>query len=234
METNLKSAGQVAYSGLQHQPGRKGHLGPLLQNVRKFLRAQFGRPTGIWGHVVGGIMARTPSNLERSQWTIGLLDLKPTDRVLEIGFGPGLAIEAASRMVTQGVIMGVDHSPVMLAQAKKRNSRAVDEGRVELLLGSALDLPVFQQPFDTVFTINSIHFWTEPTECLRRLCGALKPGGLIAVTIQPRSIGTTDSHVRQIGEELVKKLRAAGFVNCRLELHHIPPAYVACALGNRP
>ena len=30
-------------------------------------------------------------NRDANYWTVGLLDIKPTDHVLEIGFGPGLA-----------------------------------------------------------------------------------------------------------------------------------------------
>ena len=52
-------------------------------------------------------MARTRSNYERAQWTISLLGIKPGDRILEIGFGPGIAIELASRLVGDGRVVGL-------------------------------------------------------------------------------------------------------------------------------
>jgi len=51
--------------------------------------AQFARPTGFWGNIAGFIMGHRPSNLERNAWAISLLNLQPSHRVLEIGFGPG-------------------------------------------------------------------------------------------------------------------------------------------------
>jgi hypothetical protein len=61
----------------------------------------------------------------------------------------------------------------------------------------------------------------------------LKPSGLLAVTMQPRSRTATDEATKIIGQELVTKLERAGFSDCRLELHAIKPVAVACALGRR-
>jgi ubiquinone/menaquinone biosynthesis C-methylase UbiE len=176
-------------------------------------------------------MARTKSNTERTRWTLSLLDLKAEDRVLEIGFGPGIAVELASRIASNGLVAGVDHSEVMVRHAIKRNARAVRDGKVVLKLGSAGQLPVFEQPFDKIFSINSIHFWENPVDSLARMRRLLRPGGILAVTMQPRSRNTTEESTKAIGEELVAKLEQAGFSRCRLELRHIDPGVVACALG---
>ena len=204
-----------------------------MQSIRAFLRNQFGRPTGLWGHVAGRIMAGRPSNLDRIRWTISLLGIQPRDRVLEIGFGPGIAVELASKLATQGFIAGVDHSEVMVRQAGKRNATAVRNGKVALLHGSVSDLPAFQEPFDKIFTINSVHFWNDPINRFRDLRQLLKPGGLIAVTIQPRSRGATDESANRVGEELAADLERAGFSRTRLEMHQAKPVAVACALGVR-
>ena len=55
--------------------------------------AQFGKPTGLLGKFAGLIMSKRGSNLERNMWAISLLELQPKDRVLEVGFGPGIAIQ---------------------------------------------------------------------------------------------------------------------------------------------
>jgi ubiquinone/menaquinone biosynthesis C-methylase UbiE len=65
--------------------------------------------------------------------------VKPTDRVLEIGFGPRVAIAELSRRVgPEGHVYGVDHSEAMLRQATKRNIAAVQAGRVTLTAGGRL------------------------------------------------------------------------------------------------
>lgn len=223
----------VKYPGLQHQPGNSKSWGRVRQAIRTFMRAQFGRPTGIWGTIVGTIMANAPSNQERIRWTIAQLDLRPNDRVLEIGFGPGFAVKEASKVVAEGFIAGVDHSEVMVRQAKKRNAVAVSNGKADLRLGSVSSLPAYGEPFDKVFTINSIHFWTDPTARLKELRDLLRPGGLIAVTLQPRSRGSTNETTDAIGRELVMNLEYAGFKNVRLKLKPANPAPIACVLGIR-
>jgi SAM-dependent methyltransferase len=221
------------YPGLRTQPSRD-FRGPLLRAARSFLRAQFGRPAGAFGRLVGRIMAAAPSNNDRIRWTLGLLDIQPSDRVLEVGFGPGVAIAQASQLAANGFVAGVDHSEVMVRQASRRNARGVGQGRIALLQGSAEALPSFGQPFDKIFTINSIHFWSDPVACLRRLAACLTPGGVIAVTLQPRSRNATDAAATAIGHELVQNLERAGLVHCRLETRAAKPASIVCALGARP
>jgi hypothetical protein len=62
-------------------------------NMASSFRSQFGNPHGLGGRIAGWIMATRPSNKERSAWAIDLLDPQPDDAVLEIGYGPGVAIE---------------------------------------------------------------------------------------------------------------------------------------------
>ena len=223
----------LKYPGLQNQPDDGKNRGGLHQLIRQFLRAQFGRPTGFWGSIAGKIMASTPSNQDRIRWTISLLDIKPADRVLEIGFGPGYAIELVSKIAVKGMVAGVDHSEVMVRQASKRNAGALRDGRVDLQHGSISDLPKFNEPFDKIFTINSIHFWNDPIDCLKKLRELLRPGGLIAVTLQPRSRSATDATTKEIGKEVAANLERAGFSQVRLEIRKIKPVSVACVLGVR-
>lgn len=60
-------------------------------------------------------MAHRRSNRRRNAWVVSLLDVQPADHVLEIGFGPGMAIAEARRIGPAGHVYGVDHSQVMLA-----------------------------------------------------------------------------------------------------------------------
>lgn len=223
----------MKYPGLQYQPDHGKHRGRLFQTIRQILRMQFGRPAGLLGHIAGKIMAFTPSNKDRIHWTISLLDIKPEDRLLEIGFGPGYAIEIVSKIVSKGFIAGIDHSEVMLRHAGKRNAKAISEGKVSLRHGSASNLPKFNAPFDKIFTINSIHFWNNPIECLKELRQLLRPGGIIAVTLQPRSRSATDETAKEIGKEVAMNLERAGFSSVQLKMRQTKPVSVTCAIGIR-
>ena len=97
----------------------------LKQKTMKAMVGQFLRPHGLGGRAAGWVMAKRGSNRERNIWAVGLLDVQPHDRVLEIGFGPGIAIQEFARHATSGLVVGVDHSEVMVRQARKRNAAAV-------------------------------------------------------------------------------------------------------------
>lgn len=200
-------------------------------NFSRKIISQFGRPSGFLGNLAGFIMAHNPSNRERNLWTVSLLDIKPHDRVLEIGFGPGMAIEFVSRLSVHGFVAGIDHSEAMLKQAIKRNKEAIREGRVDLQLGSVVDFPFNWEPFDKIFSINSIRFWDDPILGLRNLKMLLKQGGLVAITLQPRNAGATDESAYEYGKEIVDYLERAGFSNVGLEIRRMKPVASVCAIG---
>ena len=66
-------------------------------NIWKKISRQFGKPSGFFGKLAGFIMSHRSSNIERIKWGISLLNIQPTDIILEIGFGPGLAINMMSK-----------------------------------------------------------------------------------------------------------------------------------------
>src|SRR5215211_5658345 len=97
----------------------------LRTRLRRRLVAQAHRPTGPLGRLVAQLMATRPSNVQRNRWAVEQLAIAPTDRVLEIGFGPGVALEALVARVTEGSVWGVDHSELMVRKAARRNARAI-------------------------------------------------------------------------------------------------------------
>ncbi len=193
--------------------------------------AQFAQPTGFWGNIVGFIMAHRPSNLERNAWAISLLNLQPSDRVLEIGFGPGVTIQKMSEMVPHGVIWGIDHSEVMFRQASKRNQRAISAGRVRLALTSVSQLPAFDAPFDKILDVNSFQFWDNQIEVLSRLREQLRPGGIIALVHQPRNLGATEADATEAGERFARDLEMAGFKDIKVERKLLKPVSTVYVQG---
>lgn len=143
---------------------------------------QAGLPNGWVGYLFGHVMAW--HNRLDAEWTVDLLAVSDADCVLEVGFGPGLAIKRIVDMHPACYITGIDHSKAMLNFARKLNRAALDAGRVELALGSAEALPFAEATFDKAFTINCIYFWPELLAGLRELYRVLKPGGCLAVTVR--------------------------------------------------
>jgi SAM-dependent methyltransferase len=206
----------------------------LKQKAMKAVVAQFHRPHGVGGRAAGWVMAHRGSNRERNLWAAGLLDVQPEDRVLEIGFGPGIAIEAMARRATRGRVVGVDHSEVMVRQAMRRNAAAVRAGRVDLRLGNAEDLPALNARFDKILAVNSLMFWGDPVARLKELRDLLRPGGWIAIAFQPRGPGSTDETAARAGGEIAGHFETAGFTDVRVERLALKPTAVVCVLGVSP
>ena len=191
------------------------------------------RPRGAAGRVTAWEMAHRPSNRQRNRWVISLLDVQPDDRVLEIGFGPGLAIAHLAR-AGAGHVYGIDHSEVMLRRASKRNAAAIRAGRVTLINASADQLPpALAGPFDVILAVNSLGFWPAPAERLAGLRERLAVGGRIAVVSQPRCPGATASTSRSAAGEIENLLRGAGFTHLGTQTLPLNPP-VVCILAARP
>jgi SAM-dependent methyltransferase len=205
----------------------------FTKRIVRHVRAQFGRPTGFAGRVVGWIMASRPSNHRRNAWTVSLLDVQRHDRVLEIGFGPGIAVREISRLAAEGYVCGLDHSEEMLRQATRRNAAAIRTGRVDLRLGSVDRLPVFAEPFDKVLAVNAIMFREQMIDRLKALRRVMRRGGRIAIAHQPRGPRATDAIAAARGQEIATALTQAGFSEVRVRTMKIKPA-VACAIGMNP
>jgi SAM-dependent methyltransferase len=195
------------------------------------LISQFGEPRGATGHVVGWVMGHRRSNVERSRWAVGQLDLGPGDRLLEVGCGPGVAIAAAAGRGAH--VVGVDRSTVVIGQARHRNRGAVRHGQVELHVAAVEQLPDLGAPFDAALAVNTIGFWTDPVAALTTIGGKLRPGGTVAVVSQPRTRGATADDTRTAGEHLRDLLEQAGYEHLRSETLDLDPPAV-CVLGRRP
>jgi len=205
----------------------------IRQHLLHRVVRQFGEPTGPGGHVVGWIMAWRPSNRRRSRWAVDLLDVQSTDHVIELGCGPGVAVAALAGRATRGVVVGVDHSEVMIGQARRRNRVAVAAGRVRLVHTPVEQLHTTDGPFDAALAVNTVGFWTDPVARLRHISRMLRPGGRIALVSQPRCPGATAATSTAAGDELAALATEAGFADLRVETLDLDPPAV-CVLAANP
>lgn len=200
---------------------------------RKRMQASpFANPRGPLGWVAGQLMARLST--QRSEWGLSLLDLQPDDHLLEVGFGPGMDIQRAARVVVDGMVVGVDPSATMVALASRHNAATLSAGKAQLYqVAMPGPLPFRDATFTKLFTNNSFAFWDEPEASLRELTRVLRPGGRIAIVMQPLWLRKTPAEVRPYGALLVQGLRDAGFSRVRLEMQTMKPVDAVCAVGER-
>ena len=194
----------------------------------KRIHSQFAHPEGWVGRLVGVILAW--KNRERNAWALSMLDIQPEDQVLEIGFGPGQAIQEAAKLTPKGFVAGIDLSEVMVAQASQRNAAAIRSGHVLLQKGAESPLPFEDSEFTKAFAVNSLQFWSNPDAGLQEVRRVLKPGGRVAIIIQPMW-AKTEEEVRAVGEKLEFQLMQAGFRQVRLETRRIRPITAVSGIG---
>lgn len=198
-------------------------------SLRSAIVSQFQHPRGLLGRAVGFVLAGRGSNLLRNRWTVDLIDPARGERVLEIGCGPGVALQLClSRAGVSAV--GADHSKLMISQAGHRNRRAVDEGRLSLVHGTVDDVPADLGPFDKAFSINVIQF-VDREAFVARVRSTLKPGGVFAATYQPRHAKARREDALKMAGQLEAILKAQSFGEVRTEELDLKPVPAVCVIG---
>ncbi len=95
--------------------------------------------------------------------------LDTDDRFLDVGCGPGAALEHAAAAGAQ--VAGVDPSPSMVSRASRRVPAA------DVRVGSAENLPFADDYFTVVINVASFHHWADRDAGLREILRVLAPGG---------------------------------------------------------
>ena len=153
------------------------------------------------------------------------------DTVLLLGQLGQLVIDHLAARAIRGLVVGVDHSQVMIRQARRRNTAAIRAGRVRLIHAPVESLSISDGPFNAALAVNTVGMWPDPSARLRELARLLRPGGRIALVSQPRCPGATAATSAAAASELAGLLTGAGFEHLRTEMLDLdPPA--ACVLGH--
>jgi ubiquinone/menaquinone biosynthesis C-methylase UbiE len=147
---------------------------PLMQQAVK--------PQGAFGVVMGWLLER--GNAVQNRATVDALAPPHGACVLEVGFGPGHALEMLAMSRPVGLVAGVDHSALMVARARRRLNGRRGDAALDLRVGDAGDLPFPDERFDVVFAVNAFHLLPDKERALAEMTGVLKPGGDILLSIR--------------------------------------------------
>lgn len=99
-------------------------------------------------------------------------NLRPDDKVLDIGCGDGRITAMLAEQVPGGHVLGVDLSVDMIAHAQAHHGRP----NLTFRQADARALP-FESEFTVVFSNAALHWVKDPLPVLAGIARALKPGG---------------------------------------------------------
>ena len=156
----------------------------FFENTRK--------PEGFGGKIMVAMMNVGHSAVAR--WGLQFLELAPDARVLDCGCGGGANIKRLLKKCPQGIVKGIDYSPVSVEKSKKVNEVAVTKRRCDVLCASVAELPFESEQFDAVTAFETIYFWPGLPQCFREVYRVLKPGGTFLICNE--SNGDTDKDER--------------------------------------
>jgi ubiquinone/menaquinone biosynthesis C-methylase UbiE len=138
--------------------------------------------------MIGRLMQRETAAVNEA--AVELLELRPTDHVLEVGFGHGATIARVAAAVSGGFVAGVDPSEDMRRMAARLNRRAIEAGRVELRRGTVEALPYPNAAFEKALAVHTVYFWPNLGPPLQEIARVLKEGGRLVLAHRTDSEAT--------------------------------------------
>lgn len=112
------------------------------------------------------------ANRRRASFVVDLAGVTSSDRVVDIGCGPGNSVRAAARRSAE--VIGVDPATVMLGVARLVTR---DRPGIRWLQGTAEALPLPADSATMVWSVATVHHWADVAAGLGEVRRILAPGG---------------------------------------------------------
>src|ERR687896_1480436 len=166
---------------------------------------------------------------ERFVWAVDTLQVRPADRLLEVGCGHGVAVSLVCERLTTGTITAIDRSPKMIEMATRRNREHVDAGRAVLEAIALEQADLGDERFDKVFAFNVAPFWLQPKEALGIVRRQLAPAGAVYLFWDARH--TQPGRARDLADQLSERIRVAEFSVNQVLVKDLRPVPAVCVIG---
>ena len=124
---------------------------------------------------------------ERLHAVVEQLDIRPDDRVLEIGCGHRVAATLVCERLDGGHLTAIDRSPKMIQAATRRNAAYVEAGKAEFLVAPLEALDLGDRRFDKIFAVRVGLFDRHPDRAHSIVRRWLAPGGTVLAVFDPPS-----------------------------------------------
>jgi ubiquinone/menaquinone biosynthesis C-methylase UbiE len=115
----------------------------------------------------------------RLEWAAEVLDVRPDDRLLEVGCGHGVAVWLVCQRLRTGHITALDRSEKMIQMAKRRNREHIQHGLASFQAVALERADLADARFDKVVAFHVAAFWRRPAVMLGIVREHLAPGGAL-------------------------------------------------------
>ena len=166
---------------------------------------------------------------ERFIWAVDTLEIRPADRLLEVGCGHGVAVSLVCERLTTGTITAIDRSPKMIEMATRRNREHVDSGRATLEAVALEDADLGDRRFDKIFAFNVAPFWLQPEAALGAVRRHLASDGAVYIFWDARH--SAPGRARDLGNDLADRLRESRFSVDKVLVENLRPVPAVCVTG---
>jgi SAM-dependent methyltransferase len=165
---------------------------------------------------------------ERLVWAVDMLAVKPTDRLLEIGCGHGVAVSLVCEKLDGGTITAIDRSAKMIETARKRNADHVASGVASFQTASLEETDLGDARFDKIFAINVGLFWRQqPVRELTTLRDHLAPKGPLYLFHEPPPGSTAPP----IAASVPAVLESSGYTVTEILTQDLGRARIGCVIA---
>ena len=160
-----------------------------------------------------------------SREVVRSLALQAGERVVDLGAGMGAATMVAAH--GGATVVAVDPTSYMRRILDVRRRWQRGGGAITVVEGAAESIPLPDASVDALWTVNTIHHWTERTAACRELARVMRPGGRVLLVdedfddpahpLHKRTQAARERHGFAFEEvnpaALADSLRAAGFAS---------------------
>lgn len=183
-------------------------------SILESLIEQSKNPNKRIGKIMLNIMNK--AHMSRTKIALNKLSIKEGYILLDIGCGGGETIREMSKMNTNIRIIGVDYSETSVNLSIERNSKDVQSGKVEIVVGEVSKLPFEDKYFDIITAVQTHYYWPDLKNDVKEVYRVMNTNGKLLIAAEIYKI---NYHMEgyKTSDEMKELLQSLGFRKVTIE-----------------